>query len=251
MVAKNHDRHPFMPFPVLITRPEPEARQTQAALQRAGIESICAPVMRIEPLIPDYEMLIGAHADGLLLTSPHGLHEALHYQLQPDMPVHCVGARAARIAQVLGFPVSISAPNAPRLISQMIESLPPGTRLLYLSGNDISVDFKAALAPYGIAVVRVVSYRTVPAQILVPEAMEALRQNNTAVLFYSTRTVMHFAELLAHHQMQDAMTRLRAFCLSPAVANAAREAGMTQVTAAASPSQASLLTLVQSQYVTG
>jgi uroporphyrinogen-III synthase len=97
-------------------------------------------------------------------------------------------------------------------------------------------------------VVRVVSYRTVAAQMLSPEAMEALRRKEAGVLFYSARTVAHFAELLQHHGLQDVRTQVQAFCLSETVAKAARAQGFLKVLAAPTPSQTALLQLLQTHY---
>ena len=99
--------------------------------------------------------------DGLVATSPRAiwaLDEADRAGLAA-IPLHVVGARAARAAREAGLALAGDpAADAAALAERLARTLPPGARLLYLAGRDRKPTLEATLAAAGLVVQAVELY---------------------------------------------------------------------------------------------
>jgi len=142
---------------VIVTRPQPDADALADELRRMGHEPVLAPVLEIRPRRPDLPP-----ADtlaGLIVTSGNAL-PAIR-DLAPayrTLPVWAVGAVTGAAVEAAGL--TLAAPPA-ETAAELAERIREGGtkgRLLWLSGEEIRLDLRAALAPSGIQVERVVVY---------------------------------------------------------------------------------------------
>lgn len=192
---------------LLLTRPLDDSKTVAEALAAQGIATLVSPLTRIEPLahtLPEQVF------DGLLLTSRHAVAAA---QGRAE-PCFVVGPRTAEYAQERGLTVSVVQPTA----AELLPYLHPQARYLYLAAEHISEDFTSS----GAHILRVITYRAAEMP-LSAQARHALAGGHvTAVAFYSARSAALFGQ-----QMQQASCypRLTAYCLSDAVAVAARKTG--------------------------
>ncbi|WP_281278533.1 uroporphyrinogen-III synthase [Paracoccus luteus] len=109
------------PRPVLlITRPEPAALRLAAELAHLRLDTIIAPLMRIEPLPHDRAAVDGAA--GLVFTSENGVAFAGPGRGRPAL---CVGPRTAEVAAAAGFAAQAGPGDAARLMP-MLHGLGPG-----------------------------------------------------------------------------------------------------------------------------
>ena len=89
---------------LLLTRPEPDAQRTAAALRAQGHDVIIAPLLRIEPAA-DAQIGAGPWA-AILITSANAAHAvAAHARVTPlrALPVFAVGQRSAEAMAAAGF----------------------------------------------------------------------------------------------------------------------------------------------------
>ena len=117
---------------LLLLRPEPGLTASAERARALGLEVMCCPLFRIEPL--DWDAPDPGQFDGLLLTSANALRCAgPQLQRLTSLPVHAVGQSTAAAAQREGFRVeTIGAGN----VSDLLERLPSTVRLLHLVGED-------------------------------------------------------------------------------------------------------------------
>lgn len=117
---------------LLLLRPEPGLSASAERARDLGLDVLCCPLFRIEPVA--WELPDPAQYDGLLLTSANALrHAGPKLSRLKSLPVHAVGQSTAAAALESGFNVgTIGSGNATDLLS----ALPPSLRLLHLAGED-------------------------------------------------------------------------------------------------------------------
>lgn len=236
---------------VLLTRPEAESQATATQLAAVGIDAITAPMLRIMPEPQAAEQLPAAleGVRALLFTSANGVTAFAALDARRDWPVLVVGRATEAAARDAGFADVHSADGDQTALVQLVgERLAPGPEpLLHASGEAVAGDLAAALAERGFVVRRVVLYRAEPVEALPAAARAALAEGTLdGVLLFSPRTAERFVAL-AKGAGEGMLARLPvAYCLSPAVAEAASPLPWRTVRVAEEPNLPALLRLVES-----
>ena len=153
---------------LLVTRPEPDAERTAAALRAHGHAVTVAPLLRVETLA-DAELGAGPWA-AILVTSANAARAIAAHKRVAELralPVFAVGERSAQAMRAAGFADVSSAEGAAGDLTRLAaERLKHGEPLLYLAGADRSSDIAADLAAQNFLVRTVVVYRAVQANTL-------------------------------------------------------------------------------------
>jgi uroporphyrinogen-III synthase len=226
---------------VLVTRPHPDDEATAAALRDRGFEVLRAPMLRFEPVMfrDDEEALYGA----VIVTSANALR-AIASQLASSrlikLPLFAVGDHTAAAAREVGFTQVIAAKGDASALRDLVlagvkaRQLKKASTLLYLAGAHLARDLAGELGEKGFTVVTHTTYRMVPASSLPQEICDAFVAHRIeAVLHYSRRSARAFLEAARSGGVEISALALPQCCISPAVAAVLRDAGATQVTAAA------------------
>jgi len=153
---------------LLVTRPEPDAERTAAALRARGHEVVIAPLLRIEA-IEDAEIGSGPWA-AILVTSANAAPAVVQHERFAELrslPAFAVGERSAQAMRAAGFADVTSADgkvaDLARLVAQRSR---PGAPLLYLAGANRSGDLAGDLSAHGFMVRATVIYRAVAVAVL-------------------------------------------------------------------------------------
>lgn len=200
---------------MLVTRPEPGAAETGAAVAALGWTPVLAPALVLRscppPRLPP--------AQALLLPS-----RAAARAIDPcDALVLAVGEGTAAEARARGFAHVIAAEGeAATLAALAAERLDPAAGPLLLAvGRGYSMELAAALRARGFRVLRRVVYRATPAAALPPEALAALTEGRcAAALFTSPRGVRITMALMRRAGCAGAAAGIRALAISPRIAAA-------------------------------
>lgn len=225
-----------MMYTLLITRPEPDASDMAALCVKYALNPIVCPVMQIVSVPLDAPL---PQYDGIILTSPHAMSEYVLASLPAGSVFHVVGERCAEKIRLLGFTVATQCTSAAALRDTLMASLPAKHRLLYLSGEHITLDMAHDLALRSIACTRVITYRAVAIPALRAEAITAINARPAPFVFFgSIRAVHLFAELVGDAR---SIAKLRTLCLSAKIAAAARQLGFADGYYADNPSIPQLL----------
>ena len=229
---------------LLITRPQPGAARTAAALRARGHEPIIAPLTWIETL-SQADLSAGPWA-AFLLTSVHALRGlATHRAELRSVPVFTVGEATARGIRRRGFGTVISADgNVTDLANLVAARLQAPARLLYLAGEDRAGDLAGDLRALGFLVDMVVVYRAVAAERLPPEAMNALSAGIDGVLHYSRRSAEAYLDAARRSGVFARAIEPAHICLSGQVAEPLVQAGASTIRVAPRPNEAALLGLI-------
>jgi uroporphyrinogen-III synthase len=229
---------------IALTRAEDDSEATAAELAARGFEAAIAPAIEIRalPAAPPK-----GRFDALVATSRRAIQAlgAIDRGRLAAIPLHVVGARAARAARDAGLaPVGEPAADAAALVERLARTLPPGARLLYLAGRDRKPMLEAGLAAAGFSVQAVELYAA--------EAREAWSGREAgavggcdAALHYSRRTAAIAVTLAARSGLAERFRLMLHVCVSADVAEALAAAGAARIVVAAAPDEAHLLTALE------
>jgi uroporphyrinogen-III synthase len=231
---------------LLLTRPEPDAQRTAAALRARGHDVIAAPLLRIEPAA-DAQIGAGPWA-AVLITSANAAHAVTAHARTTKLralPVFAVGRRSADAMAAAGFADVTSADgNASDLARLVAARLQPPARLLYLAGEDRSGDLAGDLRARGFAVETAVIYRAIAVASLPPAAAQALAGGIDGVLHFSRRSAEVFVDAVRAAGMLENALQASHFCLSAPIAEPLVQAGAADIRVAERPNEAILLALI-------
>jgi uroporphyrinogen-III synthase len=231
---------------LLLTRPEPDAQRTAAALRAQGHDVVAAPLLRIAP-VTDAQIGDGPWA-AILITSANAADAiAAHARVTPlrALPVFAVGQRSAEAVAAAGFADVTSADgNVTDLARLVAARMQPAAPLLYLAGEDRSGDLAGDLRARGFAVETIIVYRAVAATGLPTVAAEALSSGIDGVLHFSRRSAEAYVNAARAAGMLANALKPVHFCLSAQVAEPLAQAGTADIRVAERPSEAALLALI-------
>ncbi len=233
---------------VLVTRPQPDDEATAAALRAKGFEVMLAPMLRFEPVAfhddgdARYGAVIVTSANALRGIAPH-----LEGSRLLKLPLFAVGEHTAAAAHRAGFDNVVPANGDAAslrdsvLASVKAKELKKASPLLYLAGADLARDLAGELDERGFTVVTHTTYRMIPVSSLPREACEAFAASGIeAVLHYSRRSARAFLDAARAGGVEISALAIPQCCISAAVASVVRDAGATQVLAAASSDENAL-----------
>ena len=221
--------------PVLLTRPEAQARAFAADLATHfgnRLRPVIAPMMAVQQLTPT---LPSGPFSGVIFTSSAGVEAAVHLPDPLPRLAWCVGRATARQAERAGFQAHDGGGDADALVAAILADPPPGA-LLHLRGEDTRGNVAERLNSAGLETVSIVVYRQM-AQPLTGEAMALLRQPGPVILpLFSPRS----AELMAK-AAPSVLADLHLVAMSTAVADAALAIAHRSLHIAARPEAAAML----------
>lgn len=213
---------------LLLTRSEQDNRLLAEMLAQKGHQLITAPLLNIRQ---KPHQLPSTPPDDVIITSRHAVPAAASLH---TAQFYIVGEQTAQALRHSGCNrIAAEAPDAARLLTLLPDD---GREYLYLSGEDIRCDFAQALRHS--TVNRVVTYEALAATALTQETTQALQHGMVdGVLFFSPRTAEIF-----HDLCPELPKSMKAFCLSPAVADVcATHGSWASIIIAEQPTLASMI----------
>jgi len=233
---------------VLVTRPHPDDEATALSLRAKGLEVLLAPMLRFEPVAFHDDM--DARYGAVIVTSANalrGIEPHLAGSRLLKLPLFAVGEHTASAAYRVGFDNVIPANGDAAslrdsvLASVKAKELKKASTLLYLAGADLARDLAGELGERGFTVVTHTTYRMIPVSSLPREVCDAFAASRIeAVLHYSRRSARAFLEAARTAGVEISALAIPQCCISGAVASVVRDAGATQVMAAASADENAL-----------
>ena len=233
---------------VLVTRPEPDASMTKAALETAGLEAVVSPLMTInfEPV----EDLGPGHVQAIIVTSRNAVRSlAKSPVLQGliDLPVFAVGPRSAQDAHDLGFHGVMEGPGTASELPDLIvsHSDPAGGKLVHFAGYKLAFDLESALQDRGFQVQTERCYQAQNAERFTQAAEDALRSRHLdAVLLMSPEASRTYARLIASYGLETEAADVACVCISKSTAEPLKPLSPTTVRVAERANLEEVLALV-------
>jgi uroporphyrinogen-III synthase len=234
---------------LLVTRPEPDAERTAAALRRQGHQVDIAAVLRIES-VADAELGSGPWS-ALVVTSANALRAIETHPRRAELlglQVFAVGRRTAAAARAGGFLDVIAAGGNMQELAHCLRAERGGRDpLLYLAGQDRSGDLAGALSADGQIVATAVVYRAVKLDAFPPATAAAIAAGQIdGVLHFSRRSAHAYIDCARAARILDHALAPSHFCVSQQIAEPLLAAGAKVVRIAARPEETALIALIDS-----
>lgn len=214
-----------MSRPIAVLRPEPGNQATVARLRDAELSPLSLPLFDVEPLA--WTPPSPADFDRLLLTSANAVrHAGPDLARYRSLPVIAVGNATAAAARAAGFIVdAIGDAN----LAQLLATMPPTIRLLWLSGEDRTASDHRAIR-HMVAIYRAIS-RPVTRE-------QAASLDGCIALVHSARAAARLAAVTAEHAVARSSIRIAAISDTAAMAAGS---DWDQLAVAAAPNDAALI----------
>ena len=205
-------------IPVLLTRPEAEARAFAGAMaERFGnrLRPVVAPLMAVDYLAP---ALPPGPFVGVIFTSAAAVEAAVRLGWHLPACAWCVGRKTAERATAAGFQARSADGDAAALVAAILAD-PPGGRLLHLRGEETRGDIANRLISAGIDTASATVYRQL-AQPMPAEGRALLRAGGPVIVpLFSPRS----AELLRATLPPDLTATVWLVAMSESVAFASAD----------------------------
>ena len=230
---------------ILVTRPAEDGEAFAHDLRRRGVDALLDPLLAVEFLAGPSLDLDGVQA--VLVTSANGIRAFAARDPRRTLPVYAVGATSAACARSLGFDPVISAAGDVTALARLVKERldPKAGAVLHVAGSRLAGDLAGTLETAGFAYRRAVLYEARPASALSPEAAAAWQAGTIdGVALFSPRTAKTFVALVRAAGLTDRFGTVTAFCLSAAVATAARALSWRAVAVAPRPDKDALLATI-------
>ena len=181
---------------VWITRPQPGADRTAAALAQAGYEPFVLPLTEIADEDPGIDPAEIADTDFVAVTSANAIRHApipLARALKAT-PLYAVGAATKMAALDRGFLKAFSADGAVDDLVRLISGREqPGAKGLYLAGRDRTGDLEGKLATLGLECRPIEVYKAEIVSYTTEYLRDAInRRAPDAVLFHSAQSALAY-----------------------------------------------------------
>ncbi len=233
---------------VLVTRPEPDASTTGAALKAMGHEVVVSSLMGVR-LLPISDLGPGL-VQALIFTSRNAVRSIAASPELPgllELPVFAVGPRTAQDAHDLGFHGVIEGPGTAGELVDVItaDSAPDGGRLIHFAGYKLAFDLEGALGEKGYKVDVIRCYDAARAKQLSPEAKEALSLGHLdAVLLMSPEASRTYIQLVEAACLSEAARKVACLCISQATAEALQPLNPSKIQVSSKPRSEEVLALI-------
>lgn len=228
---------------VLVTRAEPGAARTCAALSERGFETINAATAHLtaHPVTLDLEGV------GLIaITSPFGATCLANATSNRSTPVIAVGdVTAARLSDA-GFEHVTSASGDAHDLLAMIREHAPNGEILHVRGVDQTGDLSTELNAHGLSARSEILYAAEPVAALPDTAWNAL-ETRACVLIHSAKDAERFWALAQTAGRIDTLRAAPVIAISQAAAEPLRRHGVSRLSLAARPDESALFDALEKQ----
>lgn len=230
---------------ILITRPERQARIYADELESRGFLPLIEPALLIEPTGKIWPEL--GEFQVILITSVNGLLALAQATDRRDFPLYVVGPNTFNAAKEHGFEqVLTGSGTAKALAALVVDSCSPQDGpILYVRGEDVAFDMKAALRDAGFSVDEYVSYKAVPITALSARCKTALKSKEIeAITFFSVRSAEAFIQCVEAARLKPFLKGIKALCISQSVLEYVRSKSGAKTYVAETPDRDGITALI-------
>lgn len=206
---------------VLLTRPAGQNEGVARAFLQKGIQSISCPVFSIQLIDsfdPKTQDLLRL-SDVFIVTSVQAL--SVLEAVSPESAFYVVGARTAEALHQKGCKnILYVAQTAEELLQKILGKNTFPQRVVFLSGDKVSVDFSEALGAHGISCERVIVYETRPFDAAFEGAVPQIRSGEiTHITVLSNYTAERIITLFDLHDVMDHISSITCLAFSENIKN--------------------------------
>ena len=199
---------------ILLTRSLEDSYEMILKFQRLGHKVSHMPVINIKKI--DYENLKFSEFKGIIFTSSNAIKCLDVSSIDKNINCFCVGSITEKKARNVGFQNVYSADgnvnNLKELILQNFSQ--KDGKLLYVSGEIISVSLDKDLISEGYSLQRLVNYSADPIEELNQKFIDELKSSMPDIVYvYSQNSAKNFLKLIKKYQLVDYWMNTNLMCI--------------------------------------
>jgi len=199
---------------ILLTRLLDDCSDTILKFKSLGHQVSHLPLLTIDKL--DYEKIVFSEYKGLIFTSANAVKFLEYKQIDKQILCFCVGSATEKKARSVGFQNIIAAEgnveNLKELVLQNFDR--KDGKLIYVSGEIISVDLDQQLIKEGYNIDRVINYRTNHNQKFDEKFIMELKLNMPDIVYiYSQNSAQSFLNFIKINQLESLWMNTNLMCI--------------------------------------
>jgi len=199
---------------ILLTRPLEDCYEIILKFQSLGHQVSHLPLLKIERV--DYGEIDFSDYKGIIFTSANAIKFLDTKTVDKKFLCFCVGSATEKKARSAGFQNVISAEgnvrNLKELILQNFDN--KDGKLIYVSGEIISIDLDKDLLKEGYNIKRIINYRTNHNDDFDQEFIKQLKQKIPDIVYiYSNSTASSFLNFIKINQLENSWMNTNLMCI--------------------------------------
>ena len=199
---------------ILLTRPIEDCSEMIVKFKSLGHQVSHLPLLRIDKV--DYEQINFSDFKGIVFTSANAVKFLDLKNIDKNLLCFCVGSATEKKARSVGFQNVIAAEgnvsNLKELVLQNFDK--KNGRLIYISGETISVDLDHQLSEEGYDLERIVNYRTTHNQKFDENFVKELKLKIPDMVYvYSQNSASSFLNFIKIHQLETLWMDTNLMCI--------------------------------------
>jgi len=199
---------------ILLTRPLEDCSEMILKFQSLGHQVSHLPLLKIDKV--NYEQINFADFKGIVFTSANAVKFLDVKKINKNHLCFCVGNATEKKARSVGFQNVIAAEgnveNLKELILQNFDK--KNGKLIYVSGETISIDLDQLLLKERYEIKRIINYRTSYNEKFDENFIEALKSNMPDMVYvYSQNSASSFLKFIKIYQSETLWMNTNLMCL--------------------------------------
>ena len=199
---------------ILLTRPLEDCSEMIVKFKSLGHQVSHLPLLNIDKV--NYEEINFSEYKGIIFTSANAVKFLEHRKIDKQILCFCVGTATEKQARSIGFQNVIAAEgNVENLKELVLQNFDQNNgKLIYISGETISVDLDRQLLREGYNIKRIVNYRTIHNQNFDENFVKKLKLNMPDMVYvYSQNSALSFLNFIKIHQSQSLWMNTNLMCI--------------------------------------
>ena len=199
---------------ILLTRPLEDSKELISRLQKLGHKISHMPLFKIEK--KNHENINFSDYKGIIFTSSNSVKFLDIKLIDKKINCFCVGNSTEKKARSKGFLNVFSAEGNVRNLKELILQNYNSSdgKLLYVSGQQISVDLDKELISEGYSIKRIINYSANPIKEVKNDFIEKLKLEMPDIVYvYSHNSAISFLNLIKNHELTKYWMNTNLMCI--------------------------------------
>ena len=199
---------------ILLTRPMEDCSEMIIKFKSLGHQVSHLPLLSIDKM--DYEQINLSDYKGAIFTSANAVKFLDLKSIDKNLLCFCVGGATEKKARSAGFQNVIAAEgnveNLKELVLQNFDQ--KDGKLIYVSGETISVDLDQQLSKEGYNLKRIINYKTTHNQKFEESFVKELKLKIPDIVYvYSQNSALSFLNFIKIHQYESLWMNTNLMCI--------------------------------------
>tara|TARA_B100001996_G_scaffold154164_1_gene117297 strand:+ start:925 stop:1623 length:699 start_codon:yes stop_codon:yes gene_type:complete len=199
---------------ILLTRPLEDSQELILRFKKLGHEISHMPLVKIEK--KNHENLNFSDYKGIIFTSSNSIKFLDIKLIDKKINCFCVGNKTEKKARSVGFLNVYSAEGNVRNLKELILQNYNSSdgKLLYISGEQISINLDEELIAEGYSVKRIINYISRPTENINEVFIDKLKLKMPEIVFvYSPNSAINFLNIIKNYELVDLWMNTNLMCL--------------------------------------